>query len=82
MGDHGDMSVREAGRKGGEATARRHGSRFFSEIGRKGGLARKQELGSDGYQRLGRMGAERLRELIEKGKRELDEGDEERPDEG
>jgi general stress protein YciG len=36
------MSVREAGRKGGEATSRRHGRRFYEEIGRKGGEKMKR----------------------------------------
>ena len=31
------MTVREAGRKGGEVTAKRHGPQFYEEIGRKGG---------------------------------------------
>ncbi len=35
--DEGDMTVREAGRKGGEATARTHGHEFYEEIGHKGG---------------------------------------------
>ena len=43
------MTVREAGRKGGAVTARRHGSGFYEEIGRKGG--------------------QRVKELIEQGKR-------------
>ena len=33
----GGMSVREAGRKGGEVTSSRHGPQFDEEIGRKGG---------------------------------------------
>jgi general stress protein YciG len=33
----GDMTVREAGRKGGETTAERHGHEFYEEIGKKGG---------------------------------------------
>jgi uncharacterized protein len=33
----GAMTVREAGRKGGEVTSERHGPRFYEEIGRKGG---------------------------------------------
>jgi general stress protein YciG len=32
-----EMSVREAGRKGGETTKKRHGPKFYQEIGRKGG---------------------------------------------
>lgn len=31
------MTVREAGRKGGQATRERHGEQFYQEIGRKGG---------------------------------------------
>ncbi|VVB59440.1 Stress-induced bacterial acidophilic repeat motif protein [uncultured archaeon] len=32
-----NMKKSEAGRKGGEATARTHGREFYQEIGRKGG---------------------------------------------
>jgi len=31
------MTVREAGRKGGETTKKRYGPRFYEEIGKKGG---------------------------------------------
>jgi len=37
MSSKGSMTVREAGRKGGEVTAERHGPQFYEEIGRKGG---------------------------------------------
>jgi len=50
------MTVREAGRKGGETTSRTHGHEFYEEIGHKGG-----EIG-------GPRGGQRVRELIEKGK--------------
>jgi general stress protein YciG len=33
----GAMTVQEAGRKGGQATKRTHGSEFYSRIGKKGG---------------------------------------------
>jgi general stress protein YciG len=33
----GAMSVREAGRKGGELTKARYGKDYYSEIGKKGG---------------------------------------------
>ncbi len=52
----GDMTVEEAGRKGGEKTARTHGREFYEAIGHKGG-----EAG-------GKKGGERVRELIEEGK--------------
>jgi general stress protein YciG len=38
----GGMSVREAGRKGGETTSQRHGPEFYEEIGRKGGQKVRQ----------------------------------------
>ncbi|HOJ22009.1 MAG TPA: hypothetical protein PLU39_14835 [Armatimonadota bacterium] len=64
----GGMTVREAGRKGGETTARTHGHEFYEEIGKKGGNARKRELGHEGYEELGQKGGQRVRELINKGK--------------
>lgn len=63
-----EMTVREAGRKGGEATSRTHGHEFYEEIGRKGGNARKRELGHEGYEELGHKGGLRVRDLIQKGK--------------
>ncbi len=33
----GDMSVKEAGRKGGEKTSATHGREFYQDIGRMGG---------------------------------------------
>ncbi|WP_048198989.1 KGG domain-containing protein [Methanocella arvoryzae] len=50
------MTVREAGHKGGEKTAKTHGHEFYEEIGHKGG-----EAG-------GHKGGQRVKELIEKGK--------------
>lgn len=48
----GSMSVREAGKKGGEATSATHDRSFYEEIGHKGG----------------EKGGQRVSELIEKGK--------------
>lgn len=46
MEGKGQMTVREAGKKGGEkggeVTARKYGHRFFEEIGHKGGQKVKQ----------------------------------------
>lgn len=39
----GDMSVREAGRKGGETVRDKYGPEFYSEIGQKGGEAVSQD---------------------------------------
>ena len=52
----GEISVREAGRRGGEATSQTHGHEFYSEIGHLGG-----EAG-------GKKGGARVRELVQKGK--------------
>ncbi len=38
----GGMTVREAGRKGGEVTSKRYGPQFYEEIGRKGGQTVKR----------------------------------------
>lgn len=43
------MTVREAGRRGGEATSGKYGREFYEAIGKKGG--------------------QRVRELVERGKR-------------
>ena len=57
MNQKGEISVREAGHRGGEATSRTHGHEFYSEIGHMGG-----EAG-------GKKGGARVRELVAKGKR-------------
>lgn len=58
----GDLTVREAGRLGGEAVLEKYGRDFYATIGEKGGEARKEELGSEGYQQLGRKGGETVRD--------------------
>ena len=52
-GDRGGMSVRDAGRRGGEV--------------------RREQLGSSGYSELGHKGGQRVRELVEAGKRAEEE---------
>ena len=58
MDNKSDMTVRQAGRKGGKHTATKHGPEFYREIGRRGGQARKKQLGAGGYADLGRKGGE------------------------
>ncbi len=53
----GSMTVEEAGRRGGEKVASERGHAFYEEIGRKGG-----EAG-------GRKGGQRVKELIERGRK-------------
>ena len=50
--NRGDMSVSEAGRKGGETTASTHGREFYQEIGHKGGQ-RVRELIDEGKESEG-----------------------------
>jgi general stress protein YciG len=68
-----DLSVREAGRKGGErggrTTKARYGTPFYREIGRKGGEAVRETRGHGFYEEIGRKGGQKVRELINEGKR-------------
>jgi uncharacterized protein len=52
MADKGDITVKDAGRKGGQATSKTHDHSFYRDIGHKGGL----------------KGGRRVRDLIERGK--------------
>jgi hypothetical protein len=72
-GGSGGMSVREAGRMGGQTRREQLGPAGYSELGKLGGEARKEQLGPAGYSRLGHLGGQRVRELVEKGKRAEDD---------
>jgi hypothetical protein len=54
----GGMTVKEAGHRGGEKTAKTHGHEFYEEIGHKGG------------EKGGQKGGRKVKELIEKGREE------------
>src|SRR2546421_7001641 len=58
MDPRGELTVRQAGQRGGTSTAGKHGSSFFREIGRRGGQARQGQLGPAGDAKLGRKGRE------------------------
>ena len=58
MDPRGELTVRQAGQRGGSSTADKHGSSFYREIGKRGGQARKGQLGTEGYAKLGRKGGE------------------------
>lgn len=76
MAERGKMTVGEAGRKGGEATAQKHGHEFYQEIGQKGGRAggakggeaTKMKYGHEFYEEIGHKGGQKVRDLIERGK--------------
>jgi uncharacterized protein len=75
--DEGNMSVREAGRKGGRTTRQRYGAEFFQEIGAKGGKAVSERYSNEHFREIGRKGGRRVAELIARAKR-LDSGHQER----
>lgn len=72
-GGNGGMSVREAGRMGGQTRREQLGPAGYSELGKLGGEARKEQLGPAGYSRLGHLGGQRVRELVEKGRQAEDD---------
>jgi general stress protein YciG len=50
----GELTMREAGRRGGKKVAEKYGREFFRENGRKGGEAVVEKYGIEHYERLGR----------------------------
>src|SRR5437016_13865365 len=75
----GGMTVSEAGRKGGERVRDERGVEFYQEIGRKGGElggrkggeAVRDKYGPSFYEEIGRKGGQKVRELIEQGKKRI-----------
>jgi general stress protein YciG len=69
----GGMSVKDAGKKGGErggqTTKERYGSAFYREIGRRGGEAVRESRGREFYEDIGRKGGQKVRELINAAKK-------------
>jgi uncharacterized protein len=55
-GSDGEMSVREAGKKGGDTVRKRYGSEFYKKIGRKGGKATREKHGAQFYEAIGQKG--------------------------
>jgi general stress protein YciG len=55
----GGMSVREAGRRGGERVKAKYGTEFYEEIGRKGGEATKVKYGPSFYEVIGQKGGQK-----------------------
>jgi len=70
--NQGEITVQEAGRKGGARTAQTHGREFYQEIGhkggQKGGQATSKKYGPEFYSEIGHKGGQRVRELINEGK--------------
>jgi general stress protein YciG len=51
-----EMTVREAGKKGGEAVKAKYGPKFYAKIGKMGGDAVSQERGKEFYSEIGKKG--------------------------
>src|ERR1700685_109657 len=60
--DGGEMSVREAGKKGGDTVRHGYGSGFYEEIGRKGGQATRERHGAEFYEAIGQKGGKVVKE--------------------
>jgi general stress protein YciG len=71
--EKGEMTVSEAGRRGGEKTSETHGHEFYEEIGKKGGQkggeTTAEKYGTPFYEEIGHKGGQRVKELIEEGKK-------------
>lgn len=72
----GGMTVKDAGRRGGErggqTTRERYGSEFYREIGRRGGETVREIRGREFYEDIGRKGGRKVRELIAAAKKWAD----------
>ena len=70
---YGPEFYEQIGRKGGLATKRAHGHEFYEQIGKKGGKkggeATRDRYGPDFYERIGQKGGQKVKQLIEEGKR-------------
>jgi len=65
----GDMTTREAGRRGGTSTKKRYGPAFYEKIGKMGGTTTKQRHGREHYEKIGKMGGATMKKLIAKAKK-------------
>lgn len=64
---YGPEFYKNIGKRGGEVT-RLKGKKYFKEIGRKGGAVTRAK-GSEHFQEIGKKGGERIKELVELGKK-------------
>ena len=48
------------------------GSKVMQRMGRKGGTTTKERHGEEHYKKIGKMGGQKVRELVERGKKGLE----------
>jgi len=77
----GGMSVREAGRKGGQKVRDTRGPEFYKDIGKKGGETIRDTRGHEFYEEIGHKGGQKVRELIEAGRSSVEPGEASEEDE-
>jgi len=72
-GGRGDMTVSEAGRRGGQRTSETHGHEFYEKIGKrggqKGGETTAHKYGHEFYEEIGHKGGQKVKRLIEEGRK-------------
>ncbi len=69
MPEKGALTVKEAGRKGGQKTKARHGPQHYKRIGKMGGEATRDRMGPGFYEKIGRKGGQKVRQLVAQAKR-------------
>lgn len=57
-----EMTVREAGKRGGDAVRAKYGPSFYEEIGRKGGKSTKQRHGPQFFEAIGQKGGNAVKD--------------------
>lgn len=67
--EKGKMTVGAAGSKGGKSTMKKYGPGFYEEIGKKGGTETSRKYGREFYQEIGHRGGQKVKKLIEAGKK-------------
>jgi len=68
-----EITVQEAGHRGGSSTSRKYGHEFYVAIGKKGGGTTIKRHGREHYIMIGTMGGGTMRKLAAEGRRLLEE---------
>jgi uncharacterized protein len=69
MAQKGDLTVQEAGRRGGTSTKKKYGGDFYKAIGKMGGETTKERHGHEHYEKIGKMGGSKVSQLVKLAKK-------------